>query len=203
MVKVWFTRSNGETAHNEPGTPNYVQGEPPTFPERSFDYRKKCLEEGFARVGWPNAGDLRRPGEGRLAPEGYTIDTMRRTHAKRYLQAFAEIQVGDVVVIPAGAARYRVHVGVVVRRSGEGRKSIALSPGGAAYYFHHDVAHGEPYECAHRVDVQWAHDPASGWSVFTFQQLGGLWPKAFGSVLAARGAILTAANQAGLPVQLF
>ncbi len=58
-MHVWFIRCNGETAHNEPGTPRFVPGEPPQFPERAFNYRDECLCKGFARVGWPAAGDLR------------------------------------------------------------------------------------------------------------------------------------------------
>ena len=50
-MHVWFIRCNGETAHNEPGTPRFVPGEPPQFPKREFNYRDECLCKGFARVG--------------------------------------------------------------------------------------------------------------------------------------------------------
>jgi hypothetical protein len=58
-MSSWFIRCNGETAHNQPGTERYVPDEPPRFPNREFNYLSECLRKGFARVGWPGAGDLR------------------------------------------------------------------------------------------------------------------------------------------------
>jgi hypothetical protein len=57
-MAVWFARSNGDTLHNEPGSPRFVPGEEPTFPNKTFDYREECLRDGFIRVGWPAAGSL-------------------------------------------------------------------------------------------------------------------------------------------------
>ena len=58
-MNIWFVRSNGNTGHNNPADDNYVPGEPPIFPNREFNYRLKCLDQGFARYGHPNTGDLR------------------------------------------------------------------------------------------------------------------------------------------------
>jgi hypothetical protein len=57
-MAVWFARSNGDTLHNEPGSPRFMPGEEPTFPNKTFDYREECLRDGFIRVGWPAAGSL-------------------------------------------------------------------------------------------------------------------------------------------------
>ena len=46
-MRTWFTRLNGDTAHNRPGTPLYMPGEPPNYPDRHFNYTRKCLEDGL------------------------------------------------------------------------------------------------------------------------------------------------------------
>ena len=38
-MDVWFIRLNGKTGHNNPAPRLYKPGEPPEFPENSFNYR--------------------------------------------------------------------------------------------------------------------------------------------------------------------
>lgn len=133
MTDVWFVRSNGNTGHNAPDSPDFVPGEPPLFPEVAFDYREKCLAEGFARIGWPNTGDLRNPGIGRLAPDGYSFETID-TSKQEYLTQFVSIRVGDLILIPSGEGEHSVHLGVVVRRPFRDSPQLTLRPGLPAYY---------------------------------------------------------------------
>lgn len=35
-MNIWFVRSNGETAHNNPYDSGYVPNEPPVFPLKDF-----------------------------------------------------------------------------------------------------------------------------------------------------------------------
>ncbi len=145
MTSVWFTRSNGTTAHSNPADDNFVPGE----------------------------------------------------HAPRYLAQFATIQVGDIVLIPAVACgQYRVHLGMAVRRGGERRELIHLSPGGSAYYF----VSALPFECAHRVDVSWAADKHGVFHVAQLPELGGLWRRAFGPVRRGRDRALFLARDFGFAV---
>jgi hypothetical protein len=195
-MDVWFVRSNGETAHNNPSTVNYVPGEPPDYPERKHNYREKCLRDGFARIGWPNTGDLRQIGLGRLAINGYAFgkfDEIYQEHHQRYLIKFAEIRTGDLILIPADTQRYDVHIGVAGIRDRKTRE-ISLAPGLRAYDYFHDIPNKEWYECAHRVGVLW------GIGIYPIADLGGVWLRAFGSVNKGKDAAIKAAKKAGLPI---
>ena len=183
MPRVWFVRSNGETAHADPTDPGlYVPGEPPG----EFDYRERCLELGFARIGWPNTGDLRAWGRGRLAPGEYDLPS----YVRRYLDQFAGICNGDLILIPAGAAKGDVHVGIVTNHN-----EVSAAPGIPAYYYHHDVPNGAPYECAHLVDVRWLREPGGEAIVRRVDRLGGLWLRAFGPVHAAAEQVMRLAAE--------
>lgn len=122
-MNAWFLRANGETAHNVPGSKHFVRGEPPTFPRREFNYRTECLEGGFARVGWPATGDLRAENWREVAARAYG-DVMPARWV-RNLERFANIRVGDIVVMPADREPYDVHLGVVVA----GREILRRRPG--------------------------------------------------------------------------
>jgi len=193
-MNVWFVRANGpRTAHNEPSTPDYVPGEPPVWPETAFNYRDKCLSDGFARAGWPNTGDLRQPGLNRLAVNGYTLLGVPDAH-RRYLAQFSSIVTGDLILMPAYTQRYAVHVGIAVQREPRTREITSIEPGLDAYYYFHDVPRGEWYECAHRVDVLW------GSGIHQLPELGGTWLKEFGHVIKGRDAAIEIATRLKLPV---
>jgi hypothetical protein len=159
-MDVWFVRVNGDTSHNEPGTPNYVPGEPPQYPKKDFNYYKECLQDGFARIGWPNSGPL-RPGfeSKRLAVNGYSLekleeDPRRNTRIREYLEQFASIRPGDIILIPAYTVPHDIYLGVVVKRDHQAGEE-SLDPRLHAYYYFHDIPNKAWYENAHRVDVRW------------------------------------------------
>lgn len=191
-MDVYFVRTNGNTVHAGARAEEIVPGEPPGH----FDYRDKCLREGFARIGWPNTGDLRHSLTGRLARHGYSLHSISPRH-RRYLEEWSEIRVGDLILIPAGAGKYAVHLGVVTKRDRESRAELPARTGDLAYYYFHDVPAGEFYECAHRVDVRW--DCAAGTAVVHhFPEIGGAWLSAFRRRSASAEDVKRAALTAGL-----
>jgi hypothetical protein len=197
-MEVWFTRSNGDySMHSFPEEPeHYVEGEP-TGP---FNYRPKCLGEGFARIGWPNAGDLLDGYRGRLAPDSYSIESGVDLEHKRYLRDFASIQVGDLVLIPADAGEHHVHLGLVVRRARRTRQEVPAETGESAYYYFHDIPGWDWYECAHRVDVRWHRLGSGDYAAYYVPELGGIWRRAFSRVVTAQQRVMALAKRAGLPV---
>lgn len=137
QIGTWFTRFHGETGHNQPGTPLFIPGEPPDFPDRYFNYTRLCLEEGFARIGAPAAGDLHDPGWRQRAQHAYPGITPR---SLGYLEQFAQIRVGDIIVTPAFREKHDVHLGVVIppRRTNLHRPPRRADV--SAYYHHYDIA---------------------------------------------------------------
>lgn len=194
-MNVWFVRSNGKTAHNNPMTPDFVPGEPPMFPETYHNYRQKCLDDGFARLGWPNTGDLRQPGLNRLAINGYTLAGLQDRY-RNYLRDFKSILTGDLILIPADVHQYDVHLGVVVRRDRDTREVISREPGISAYYYYHDVANEQWYECAHRVDVLWDQDAEGCFRVHHIEGIA--WRVAFSSVMKGSTTAIELARLANL-----
>jgi hypothetical protein len=194
-MHVWFIRCNGETAHNEPGTARYVHGEPPEFPEREFNYRDECLCKGFARVGWPAAGDLRRADWRSRALDAY--GSMMKDHHAQFLDQFVRIEVGDLVLLPTYQKRCQVYLGVVVSSR---RKQESLRSGGLAYDYHFDISAGDWFENAHRVDVRWAKRLAGLFQVFDVPEVGGTWIRGFGEVKAGTERIQSLTQHAPLRV---
>ena len=134
MMNIWFVRSNGETAHNNPHDSSYVPNEPPIFPLKEFNYSQKCLNDGFARYGWPNTGDLREKNPLRLAPLSYSFNDLE-TRYKTYLTKFCSIKAGDLILIPAdGQNRGDVHLGIALMVD---RKKVFpyIEPRPNAYYY--------------------------------------------------------------------
>jgi hypothetical protein len=183
-MDYWFTTSHGETEHVDPSTPDYVPGEPHLFPKPNINYREKCLLDGFARVGWPNAGDLKNNYVGRLAPGGYSFQSLEK-YKQGYLRNFAAIKAGDYIIIPADSDSHVstgvVHFGFVLSQD----KKICppyINPRPDAYYFYHDIANGDYYECAHRVNVKWARNENSEFAEYHIKNMGGIWRKAFSKI---------------------
>lgn len=149
------------------------------------------------RIGWPNTGDLLRPGRGRLVPDGYTFESLDENH-RRYSEQFFSIQMGDIMLMPAYTYRYVVHVGVVVKRDLKSREVVGLRPGGRAYHYYHNISEGDWYECSHRVDVLWDCTPDGTARAHHIEGLN--WRAAFSPVRSGRGAAVEAARRAGLPI---
>jgi hypothetical protein len=195
-MNIWFTRSNGDTPLNNPKSLDYVAGEPPKYPKKEYNYRLKCLDEGFARIGWPNTGNLTVKNPIRLAPKGYSFESIEKLH-KNYLIKFKSIKAGDFVLIPADDDRGEVHLGIVLTKD---RLSVKpyLDPRPDAYYHYFDLSKGDWYECAHRVNVKWAKTEGQDFAVFTVKAVEGvMWIKAFGKV-EDDGTIFQLAKKANL-----
>ena len=129
-MNIWFIRCSGETAHNQPGTDRCVKDEPPEWPKRKFNYKEKCLEDGFARYGFPGAGDLRNPGWRTRAHSVY--GSMLEPQHERYLKQSPAINRGDLVLLPTYKGRHEVHLGVVVTPA----KPERAGQRGKAYDYH-------------------------------------------------------------------
>lgn len=188
-MNVWFIRSNGETLHNEPGTKPFVAGGLPRFPDRKFNYRLECLEGGFARVGWPAAGDLRVSGWRTRGRDAYGMAFTSRYIG--YLEGFLTIRAGDIVLMPADRVKYDVHIGVVGKPEGD-------APFSTPYFYCYDATRGDVFENAHRIPVSWARNPSGAWASIGEPGLGGLWLQGFGRVDSAKADVVRQA--AGLGV---
>jgi hypothetical protein len=184
QMSIWFVRCNGETGHNQPGTARFVPGEPPTFPNREFNYRDDCLCKGFARVGWPGSGDLRN--QGWRATASHVYGSVIQPHHLRFLEQFRDIEIGDIVLLPSYAKRYEVYIGEVVPP----RIARAFPRTTGAYYYYFDVAKGDWFENAHRVDVRWARQEAGLISRFSVPEIGGTWIRGFGQVKTGSSRIV-------------
>ena len=158
---MYFIRVNGNTAHNNPQEDQcFVPGEPPHYPRTYFNYYKKCLAEGFVRIGWPDVGDLRTMDRTRVLAHCYCWEGIKQ-HVRNYLESFLNIPLRSTVLMP--------------NKDNPGELSIGTTT--SSYYFSHNVPHN-PYECAHRINVQW--DPVR----YHADELGiniqgGWWRRAF------------------------
>jgi hypothetical protein len=170
-MNIWYASGGGVTLHNKRGTPNYVEGEPPKYPVVELEYiRWKSLVEGFARCGYPNTGSLdsEEIGSGRLALNGYTLDTVATVSresrlAKSQLLGFASIKAGDFILMVAPGDAYNFHFGMILTKE-KTRVNPHISPRPNAYYFYHEIKSGDYYECAHRVNVEWAKEQSGDYA---------------------------------------
>jgi hypothetical protein len=200
LMDFWFTTSHGETCHNQLGTPNYFEGEPPQYPLVKINYRLKCLTDGFARIGYPNTGDLKDLGHGRLAVNEYTFANVETISHSRLTQSqliqFSNIKAGDFILIPADQDQYQVHFGRVLTTD---KKVVPpyINPRINAYYYYYDIAKGDWYECAHRVNVQWVIDEDGEFGIFDIPEIGGVWRQAFGQLHKAKERLLFIARKVG------
>lgn len=117
---------------------------------------------------------------------------MRPPHV-RLLEQFFTIKVGDLVVLPSYEKQYEVHVGVVIP---PWRPQLGRS--GTAYYYYVDIAAGDWYDTAHRVDVEWAKGSKGRPILFDIPQIGGVWRRAFSEVKAGREPTIRIARDSGL-----
>jgi hypothetical protein len=116
---------------------------------------------------------------------------MMKHHHLQFLERFAGIDVGDIVLLPTYQQRYEVHLGVVIppRRSPDERE---------AYYYYFHFKSGDWYDNAHRVDVNWARTPVGSFRTFDVPEIGGTWIRGFGEVKGGTARIASLAKEAGL-----
>jgi hypothetical protein len=169
----YFIRVNGSTGHNDPSKPEaYVPGEPPTWPERYFNYADYCLSNGFVRIGWPAAGDLSKVTR---VPE-YTDAYALKPHIRSYLVEFRDIAPGSVILMPDKDRSGVLYIGETT------------TP-----YFYSPTL---PFECVHRLGVVWdrskdrfAEYHAAALGIGT---RGGFWMRAFQNLSRSQDVALIA-----------
>ena len=59
-----------------------------------------------------------------------------------------------------------------------------------AYYYHFDIAAGDWYDNAHRVDVDWRRDPSGVLDTFDIPEVGGTWRRGFGEIKAGHQRVV-------------
>ena len=141
-MDVYLVRANGKTVHNDPSRAGcYVERSVSDAGGDEFDFSDYCARAGFARIGWPDVGDLGQPPQRRAGARAdcYDLDSLRRDEpgVADDLLAFAAIAVGSAIVMPQKASASLAYVGRVT-------EPYRYLPGPP-----------EPYECAHRVGVAW------------------------------------------------
>jgi hypothetical protein len=162
----YFVRVNGRTVHNNPKKPDCFQpGEPPAYPEVTYNYVHYCLSLDLVRIGWPAVGDLRALED---VPESNACYGTLSERVRENLRDFKKIQPGSGVLMPDKRRPGALYAGDVYLPYG---------------YFHEPPEH--PFECAHRVGVRWDLDPESGIPVeyhaedIAMPARGGWWLRAF------------------------
>ena len=166
----FFVRVNGDTLHNDPNVPEgYVPGEPPLYPTTFFNYCDYCLENGIVRIGWPDTGDLTQPSKTGALSSLYRLDTIN-AYEREYLRGFLDLPVGSVILMPDKAHPGDFYMGEVVE----------------PYHYFHDIP-VSPYECAHRLGVQWDKTATGGFRAYHADALGinrqsGFWRRAFANL---------------------
>jgi len=78
-------------------------------------------------------------------------------------------------------------------------KKIAsnINPRPPAYFYYYDILKGDYYECAHRVNVQWAKGEDEEFGIFDVPEIGGIWRQAFGQLQMATERLHTIARKVG------
>jgi hypothetical protein len=191
-MEIYYIRANGDTFHNNPSNKFYIQGEPPKFPKKTFNYQKECLEDGFARVGHPGTGDLRDPSWRKKAFDIYGLDE-NHLHFS-FLEEFRLIRTGDYILLPTGKS-YEAYIGKVVKRDLFTRDVVSSSIGENAYYYYFDVSKKQWYDNAHRVDVIWAQEPDGNLAKRKFTEIGGMWRRGFYKVGSMKSRVLATINR--------
>ena len=152
---MYFIRANGETGHNNPKCEScFVQGEPPAHPRTRFSYFPKCLADGFVRIGWPDVGDLNAGNRQGALANCYDWETIS-PHVRDYLEGFSQIPVGSTVLMPNK------------KNPGE----LAIGTTTSKYYFRPNVPN-DPYECSHRIKVDWDTDKQGNPVMYQEKKLG-------------------------------
>ncbi len=166
-MSYYFVRVAGKTGHNNPNEQDaYVPNEPPKYPKTYYNYYKYCLKNNFVRIGWPDTGDLIKGGGTGALARFYSLETVK-PHIKKYLLDFSHIPLKSIILMPNKDFPGHLYIGEVI------------SP----YNYYHDVPNA-PYECAHRLGVEWDKDSSGEPMLYHAADLnigiiGGWWLRAF------------------------
>jgi hypothetical protein len=191
MPRYYFIRANGETAHSDPKNSNcLVKNEPPGYFNYLWDLNRYCFRKNIIRIGWPDVGEIT---SAMRSPNGKGTGALAscynwRNANQKYLMGFSQIPVGSIILVPD-----RPHAGY---NGIAGDIYIAETVG--VYYYHHNVPI-DPYECAHRINVEWDRDKIGNPELYTAAQLsisiyGGFWVRAFYEILNGQNDAYIIAN---------
>ena len=136
-MPYYFVRVNGNTLHNDPNTNCYIVGEPPNYPNKKFNYYRYCLEKSIIRIGWPDVGDLLIGNRANALSNCYDLNSIQTRH-RNYLFAFSQIPQGSVILMPNIEIPGELYLGEVTK----------------TYWYHYNIPI-DPYECSHRISVNW------------------------------------------------
>ncbi len=144
-MRYFFIRVNGDTEHNNrKNCKAYVPDEPPEYPKTYYNYYEYCLKDGFIRIGWPDVGDLTSGEKKGALAESYSLESVKPL-PKKYLLSFSDIPLKSIVLMPNKDIPGNLYIGEVSN----------------PYRYYHDVPRA-PYECAHRLGVNWDRDNHGG-----------------------------------------
>ena len=166
-MSYYFIRVAGKTGHNNPDDPEtYISKEPPEYPKTSFNYYKYCLENNFVRIGWPDVGNLKKGDKIGALSNGYSLESLK-PHIKKYLLDFSHIPLKSTILMPNKDIPGNLYVGEVI----------------GSYEYFYDIPEA-PYECAHRLAVNWDKDSSGAPKLYNAADMnigiiGGWWLRAF------------------------
>ena len=124
-----------------------------------------CFEHDIVRIGWPDTGDLLLGNRAGALANGCDLNGLP-PHVWNYLEAFLDIRLGSIILVPNKDAIGNIYIGEVIR----------------TYHYFHDVPL-HPFECAHRVGVRWDRDHEGAPIPYYARDLaisihGGFWSRA-------------------------
>ena len=140
-MPYYFVRVNGDTAHNNPNhTDCYVHGEPPNYPGTYYNYYNYCLDNNIVRIGWPDVGDILAGNKTNALAKCYDWNSIK-PREQGYLTSFSRIPLTSIILMPNKDKPGELYLGEVKR----------------AYRYYYNIPR-DPYECSHRVGVNWDRD---------------------------------------------
>ncbi len=154
-MPYFFVRVNGETAHNNPASIDcYVPNEPPNFPTTYFNYYQYCLDNNIIRIGWPDVGDILAGAKYGVLANCYDLAALNSS-LQEYLRSFSRITLENVILMPNKDNPGELYIGEVIE----------------PYCYYHNIPK-DPYECSHRLGVNWDIDKDSNPIVYSANTLG-------------------------------
>ncbi|OGW52587.1 MAG: hypothetical protein A2Y81_13400 [Nitrospirae bacterium RBG_13_43_8] len=141
-MAYYFVRVHGNTSNNNPNKANcYVEGEPPEYPNTYFNYYQFCLDNNIVRIGYPDIGDLLIGNKANaLTTNCHDLNSIG-PHWRGCLTSFSRIPLNSIILMPNKDRPGELYLGKVTK----------------TYWYYHNVP-TVPYECSHRLGVNWDRD---------------------------------------------
>lgn len=167
-MKYYFVRVNGQSFHSNPvKTECFVEAELASAKRSGYsNYLEYCLKNNILRMGWPDVGDLRTKDRAGAKSNCYTLESLDG-QIRQYLLGFSSIQPGSLVAVPDKDKPGDMYLCEVTK----------------PYWYETEG----PYECSHRLGVNWVRHDGGHPVVFTASQLGipmgGWWLRAYKEIV--------------------